>query len=142
MATDALTDDDRRDRRALIAVTPEVLERFRDPRIVLAIVASFGGAIALFVGYLGVSNTLDPGEQLPYIISGGIGGLFLLGVAATLLFSTDLGAARNEVRQLRHEIAELRSIVDQLADDQAASAAPAKAQPAKAQRPAARRSRT
>ena len=101
-------------RPALISATPEALERFRDPRIVLAIVAGIGAAVALFLGYLGVSDTLDPGQQLPYLISGGVGALFLLGIAATLLFSTDLSATRREVRELRQEIAELRELVEQL----------------------------
>ena len=101
-------------RPALIQATPEALERFRDPRTVLAIVAGVGAAVALLLGYLGVSDTLDPGQQLPYLISGGVGALFLLGVAATLLFSTDLSATRREVRELREEIADLRELVEQL----------------------------
>jgi hypothetical protein len=101
-------------RPALVQVTPEILERFRDPRIVLAIVCGLGGVVALFLGYLGVSDTLDPGQQLPYLISGGVGALFLLGLAATLLFSTDLGATRREVRELREDIAELREVVENL----------------------------
>jgi hypothetical protein len=99
-------------RPALVQVSPELLERFRDPRIVLAIVSGIGGAVALFLGYLGVSDTLDPGQQLPYLISGGVGALFLLGLAATLLFSTDLGATRREVRELREDIAELRDLIE------------------------------
>ncbi len=99
-------------RPALVQVTPEILERFRDPRIVLAIVCGIGGAVALLLGYLGVSDTLDPGQQLPYLISGGVGALFLLGLAATLLFSTDLGATRREIRELREDIAQLRELVE------------------------------
>ena len=101
-------------RPALVQVTPEILERFRDPRMVLAIVCGLAGAVALLLGYLGVSDTLDPGQQLPYLISGGVGALFLLGLAATLLFSTDLGATRREVRELRTDIAELRELVEKL----------------------------
>jgi hypothetical protein len=99
-------------RPALIQVSPDVLERFRDPRLVLALVAGIAGAVAVFIGYFGVSGTLDPGQQLPYLVSGGVGGLFLLGLAATLLFSTDSSATRNEVRQLREEIAELRDLIE------------------------------
>jgi hypothetical protein len=102
-------------RPALIQVSPELFERFRDPRMVLAVVAAIAGAIAVFVGYFGVSGTLDPAQQLPYLVSGGVGGLFLLGVAATLLFSTDSSATRNEVRELRQEIAELRELLEESA---------------------------
>lgn len=55
------------------------------------------GAIALLVGYLGVSGTLVTGEQLPYVVSGGLVGLFLLGLGALLWVSADL---RDEWRKL------------------------------------------
>lgn len=48
------------------------------------------GAIALFLGYQGISGSAYVSEQLAYLISGGIGGLFLLGVGATLFLSADL----------------------------------------------------
>lgn len=97
---EAITSNDRRE-RALIEISPELARRFSDVRVVLAVLAAIGGAIALFVGYLGVSGTLDPAKQLPYLVSGGVGGLFLLGVAAALLFSADLGALRGEVEEVR-----------------------------------------
>ena len=98
-------------RPALIQISPDIVERLRDPRLVLALVAGIAGAVAVFIGYFGVSGTLDPAQQLPYLVSGGVGGLFLLGLAATLLFSTDFSATRNELRQLREEIAELRELI-------------------------------
>jgi hypothetical protein len=55
------------------------------------------GAIALIVGWVGVSGSPYAAGQLPYIISGGIGGIFLLGVGATLWLSADL---RDEWRKL------------------------------------------
>lgn len=55
------------------------------------------GAVALIVGYLGVSATLETGEQLPYVVSGGMVGLFLLGLGALLWLSADL---RDEWRKL------------------------------------------
>jgi hypothetical protein len=48
------------------------------------------GAIALLVGWLGVSGTTYPSEQIPYVISGGLVGLFLLGLGAMLWLSADL----------------------------------------------------
>ncbi len=56
----------------------------------LAWVLVAAGAVALIVGWVGVSGTAYSAEQLPYIISGGIGGIFLLGVGATLWLSADL----------------------------------------------------
>ena len=48
------------------------------------------GAVALLVGWLGVSDTPYPAEQIPFVISGGIGGVFLLGVGAMLWISADI----------------------------------------------------
>ena len=55
------------------------------------------GAIAVLVGWFGVSDTGYVFEQMPYIVSGGIGGLFLLGLGVALLLSADL---RDEWRKL------------------------------------------
>lgn len=62
-----------------------------------------GGAIALLVGWWGVSHTAYLAEQLPYLVSAGMFGLFLLGLGATTWLSADL---RDEWRKL-DEIAEL-----------------------------------
>ena len=55
------------------------------------------GAIAMLLGWLGVTDTAYPAEQLPYILSGGVFGLFLLGLGGVLLLSADL---RDEWRKL------------------------------------------
>lgn len=64
---------------------------------VFAWVCVAAGAIVLIVGWAGVSRYAYPADQLPYIISGGIGGLFLLGLGAMLWLSADL---RDEWRKL------------------------------------------
>ncbi|MBA0125746.1 hypothetical protein H0B56_09360 [Haloechinothrix sp. YIM 98757] len=56
----------------------------------LAVAGAIAGAATLVTGWFGVSGTPYPAEQLPYIISGGIGGLFLLGISAALWLSADL----------------------------------------------------
>ncbi len=48
------------------------------------------GALLLVLGYAGVSGSPYVAEGLSYIMSGGIGGLFMLGAGATLLISADL----------------------------------------------------
>jgi len=63
----------------------------------LAVAAVIGGVVALILGYRGISGTPFTAEQLPYIISGGITGLFLIGLAATLYLSADL---RDEWRKM------------------------------------------
>ncbi len=55
------------------------------------------GGIGVVLGWIGVSGAVYPAEQLPYLVSGGLGGLFLLGVGATLWLSADL---RDEWRHL------------------------------------------
>jgi hypothetical protein len=63
------------------------------------------GALALLMGWLGVSSTVYPAEQLPYIVTGGIGGLILVGLGATFWLSADL---RDEWRKLDEVLTELR----------------------------------
>jgi hypothetical protein len=60
-------------------------------------VAILAGAVAIILGWLGVSGTGFTSEQIPYIVSGGLGGLFLLGLGATIWISADL---RDEWRKL------------------------------------------
>lgn len=55
------------------------------------------GVVLLLVGYFKVSGTVYPAEQLPYVISAGVGGLFALGLGCTLWLSADL---RDEWRKL------------------------------------------
>lgn len=76
------------------------------------------GAVVLIRGWYGVSGSAFPAEQLPYFISAGIGGLFLLGVSATLWLSADL---HDEWRKLdRIE----RALLAGRADDTAPEPAP------------------
>jgi hypothetical protein len=113
MATETDRSSNGSSRRALIEVSPDLAARFGDPRLVLALVAGIAGGAALLIGYFGVSGTLDPAKQLPYLISGGIGGLFLLGLAAALLFSADLGATRADIARLQSTVEQLS---EQVAD--------------------------
>lgn len=56
----------------------------------LAIVAILFGIVALLLGWLGASGTSHPAEQIPYVISGGLTGIFALGVGVMLWLSADL----------------------------------------------------
>ncbi len=55
------------------------------------------GALAVVLGWLGVRTEALTQKQIPYVISGGIGGLLLVGVGAMLWLSADL---RDEWRKL------------------------------------------
>ena len=56
----------------------------------LAVLSLLVGALALLLGWLGISRATLTTEQLPYLASGGLLGLFALGLAATLWLSADL----------------------------------------------------
>jgi hypothetical protein len=63
----------------------------------IAIACTALGGLLLLLGWVGVSGTPFLAEQAPFIISGGVGGMFLLSVGATLWISADL---RDEWRKL------------------------------------------
>jgi hypothetical protein len=66
------------------------------------------GALLLLLGYLGVKDTAYVVEQLPYVISGGLGGVFLLGVGTMLLLSADLRDQWRVLVDIRDELGEAR----------------------------------
>jgi hypothetical protein len=59
------------------------------------------GGLCLLLGWLGVSDAVLTTEQLPFIISGGLGGVCFIGIGITLWLSADL---RDDWSEL-HEIA-------------------------------------
>jgi hypothetical protein len=75
--------------------------------VVLAI-----GLLALLLGWIGVSGNANVGKALPYVVSGGLLGIFLMGVAATLWLSADL---RDEWRELHGIRLALREQLDRSA---------------------------
>lgn len=62
-----------------------------------AVLCLAAGVIALIVGYVGVSGTRETADQIPYVVSGGMVGLFLLGAGVMLWLSADM---RDEWRKL------------------------------------------
>lgn len=62
-----------------------------------AVVLTLSGVIALLAGYVRIADSVVLAEQTRFIVSGGIAGLFLLGLGATLWISADL---RDEWRKL------------------------------------------
>ena len=71
---------------------------------VLAVLSVVAGAVALFIGWNGASQTAYPAEQFPYLLSGGLAGLFLFGAGATLWLSADLRDEWGELRGIREEL--------------------------------------
>ena len=78
---------------------------------VLALLAAAIGALALVLGWVGISGVGLVTQQIPYLISGAVVGLVAFGVASTLWISADL----------RDEWAKLDDIYRALSDQPAAA---------------------
>ncbi len=57
---------------------------------VLALLAAAIGALSLVLGWVDVSGVSLVTQQIPYLISGAVGGLVAFGVASTLWISAEL----------------------------------------------------
>jgi hypothetical protein len=62
-----------------------------------ALIAGIAGLVFICIGWAGISRSTLVTQQIPYLASGGLLGIFLLGVSATLWLSADL---RDEWRKL------------------------------------------
>ncbi|MGH7805639.1 MAG: hypothetical protein ACREQJ_14925 [Candidatus Binatia bacterium] len=89
-------------------------------RAVLAWIAIGSGAVALVVGWFGVSAQTIAAKQLPYVISGGLGGIALVGAGVGLLVAEDLRAERVRTGRLEAELLEVRDLLRVLVDDRGA----------------------
>lgn len=116
--------------RRRVVLRPDIAARLRQPRVALSWALTLAGAIALVAGWWGVSGTLDVGRQLAYVVSGGIGGVFLLGLSAALLFSGDLSENTRQVARLEGRIDELTMAVQELAVKIARDSVPQPEEPA------------
>lgn len=70
-----------------------------------AVAIAVAAVVALGLGWAGVSRVSLATQQIPYLASGGLFGIFLLGVAGTLWLSADL---RDQWRKLDSMHDELR----------------------------------
>jgi hypothetical protein len=69
-----------------------------------AVVAALVGVVALLLGWLGVSRSGLPSEQIPYLASGAVLGLFALGVGATLWLSADMRDEWRKLEQIHQDL--------------------------------------
>lgn len=99
--------DDRNDqderRRQASAAEPEA-----GGRLLLGWILIVVGAVMVFAGWLGVSGNPQVAVQLPYLISGGIGGLFAAIVGIGLLVSDDIRKDRARIGRLEAAVLEMR----------------------------------
>lgn len=73
----------------------------------LALVAAAAGAVALLVGWLGLSGVLIDHDQVPWILGGSLLGLWLLGVAATAWLGAVLADQWTALGRIAGRLAEL-----------------------------------
>jgi hypothetical protein len=81
-----------------------VRQALRDPftvSVIVLVVLAAGGLAGVVVGWRGAAASLDVSVQLPYIVSGAIGGTALLGFALGLLL---VQARRRDEARRRSEL--------------------------------------
>ncbi|HUR77106.1 MAG TPA: hypothetical protein VMZ22_04095 [Acidimicrobiales bacterium] len=88
----------------------------------LAFVLLGAGALLLIVGWFGVSREVIVSKQIPYLVSGGLGGAFLLGLGALLLVTHELRLDNRRLQAVEMLMEELRDAL--LLDENAAAAPP------------------
>jgi hypothetical protein len=74
------------------------------------VVAAAGGVLLLGC-YLGVSKETDPGLQLPYVVSGGFGGLALVLIGSALLVTDHFDAAQTNQARIASQVDDLHTLI-------------------------------
>ena len=72
------------------------------------------GALAIVIGYFGLSDRVLVTEQLPYLLSGGIGGIALVIVGGVLLATTDTHRDAERLDRVERAVADLQTMVADL----------------------------
>ena len=100
-------------------------------RPVLGWVLAALGALALFLGWYGVSGESLTSKQLPYLVSGGLTGIALVVVASVFLATEDVRRQLSQVDELRRKVDDLYALfVEELATPAVPAAAPTTTVPA------------
>jgi hypothetical protein len=79
------------------------------------------GFLLVLIGYLGISREALVAKQLPYLISGGIGGIALVGFGAMLVGTEDLKRTYERIDHLEDLVADLHAALLSRADAPALS---------------------
>jgi hypothetical protein len=74
------------------------------------------GALLMLLGYLGVSREALPGKQIPYLVSGGIGGVFLAVLGAYFLGTQEMRNDSGRLDRLEAMVEELHRALLQRPD--------------------------
>src|SRR3989440_2928297 len=86
----------------------------RASRPVVGWVLIGAGALAILIGYFGLSDRVLVAEQLPYLISGGIGGMALVIVGGVFLATQDVRRDLDRLEHLEGAVTELQELVGDL----------------------------
>lgn len=77
------------------------------------------GVVLLAFGWFGLSGETIVAKQLPYFLSGGVGGLAAIGAGIGLLIAGDIRADRARLGALESQVLEVRDLLRQLVDERA-----------------------
>ena len=84
----------------------------RRRRLALAAVCCAGGLLAIVLGWVGVSGTRDLADQLSYIASGGVLGLFLLGLGASILITDFVMELERSISRIEARLDAMGTLAD------------------------------
>jgi hypothetical protein len=90
----------------------------------LALLAAAIGALALVLGWVGVSGVGLVTQQIPYLISGAVVGLVSFGVASTLWLSADMRDEWAKLDDIYRAVTDHRRVDDGPAHDTTAGEGP------------------
>lgn len=82
------------------------------------------GIAGVMVAWFGISGTLDPGKQMPYLASGGIGGAALIAIGVTLFLSFEHARDRAALADVLDRLDRLEQRLDAEARPEAGNGAP------------------
>ena len=69
------------------------------------------GALLMLLGYLGVSREALPAKQIPYLVSGGIGGMFLAVLGAYVLGTQEIRNDSGRLDRIEQMVLELHQVL-------------------------------
>jgi peptidoglycan/LPS O-acetylase OafA/YrhL len=87
-----------------------------DWRRIMGLALMFAGATAILVAWYGISDTVDPGEQMPYLASGGLGGAAAIAVGITLLVAREHARDRAALARVLDRLGELERRLDAMVE--------------------------